>query len=245
MKIVESFLSFQGEGKFAGKVAIFFRFGGCNLKCKGFNCKIKSPKTGEILVGCDTIRAVEISHFDYEDVDFEKLLNQVDNLKFSPIVVITGGEPLIFHKNKNFYDFICKLLDRNLEIHFETNGTCFVDFKNYENYKKCYFAISPKLSNSGEILEKRLNYEALKNIKENAKDSFYKFVIDPKNFINLKSEIDEIISKIPNEIYLMPQAKNRQELEQNSQKVAQFAIKFGFNYSDRIHIRIYNDKEKV
>ena len=43
----------------------------------------------------------------------------------------------------------------------------------------------------------------------------------------------------------MPLGKNKKELEQNSQKVAEFAINCGFNYSDRIHIRIYDDKEKV
>ena len=36
MRLVESFLSIQGEGKYAGRLAYFFRFAGCNLRCEGF-----------------------------------------------------------------------------------------------------------------------------------------------------------------------------------------------------------------
>ncbi len=34
-------------------------------------------------------------------------------------------------------------------------------------------------------------------------------------------------------------------LKKNAQKIAEFCIKNGYNYSDRIHIRLWNDKEGV
>ena len=68
MRLVESFLSIQGEGKYAGRLALFFRFAGCNLRCAGFGGERISPKTGEILRGCDTIRAVFANHFEHEEI---------------------------------------------------------------------------------------------------------------------------------------------------------------------------------
>ena len=68
MRLVESFLSIQGEGKYAGRLAFFFRFAGCNLRCAGFGGERFSPKTGEILRGCDTIRAVFTNHFEHEEI---------------------------------------------------------------------------------------------------------------------------------------------------------------------------------
>lgn len=250
--LTESFYSIQGEGKFAGTPAIFFRFAGCNLSCPGFGVKIKSPKTGETLEGCDTIRAVKFNHFKQNKITatnelmaiFYKLLPKC---KIKPIVVITGGEPLIHHKNQIFYSFITEILNLDFQIHFETNGTIFVNFNNFPRYRDCIFAISIKLSNSAEPYKKRLNFNALKNIKDNVKLFFYKFVISYENNIlkQLESEIEEIIKIVDGEIFCMPIGKNIKELEKNSIACLEFCLKKGYNYTDRLHIRIFNDKDGV
>lgn len=246
LQLVEWFYSIQGEGKYAGANAVFFRFAGCNLRCKGFKVGQISPKTSEVLVGCDTIRAVYTNHFNYESINEKsELLNKLEllKLKHKPIIVITGGEPLLYYKNPIFYGFISELLKLSYEVHFETNGTVEIDFNKYPNYKKAIFCISPKLSNSKELKEKRLNFKALKAIKENAKDSFYKFVIS-KNF-TLKDEIYEILRNVQNEVYCMPMSKNKDELEQNAKYTFNFCLENGYNYSDRIHIRIFDNKDGI
>ncbi|MDA3076139.1 7-carboxy-7-deazaguanine synthase QueE [Campylobacter sp. JMF_04 NA10] len=249
MRLVESFLSIQGEGKYSGRLALFMRFAGCNLKCAGFGVSARSPKTGEILVGCDTIRAVQTGHFESEEVVsakylIEKINGEISNANSQkPIIIITGGEPLLHHKNEIFIEFIQNLQRLNYQVHFETNGTILIDFEKFAFYKDCVFAISPKLSNSGEPREKRLNFEALKAIKKNAKDSFYKFVISPE--FDAKAEICEILAECENDVFCMPLGANKAELEQNAEFVAKFCIKNGYNYSDRAHIRIWNDKESV
>ncbi|HEC1743587.1 TPA: 7-carboxy-7-deazaguanine synthase QueE [Campylobacter coli] len=247
MQLVESFLSIQGEGKYSGKLAIFMRFAGCNFNCSGF--EVKLIKNEKVLKGCDTIRAVFTKEFskEYENLNASELFKRVLDLKkdFDPIVVITGGEPLIHHENLEFIHFIQTLLENNFEVHFESNGSIELDFEKYPFYKECIFALSVKLQNSGMSKEKRLNFNALKAFKQYAKDSFYKFVLNSSQLESSALEILEILEKAPNEIFCMPMGENEQNLKQNALKIAEFCIKNGYNYSDRIHIRLWNDKEGV
>ncbi|WP_169776767.1 7-carboxy-7-deazaguanine synthase QueE [Campylobacter mucosalis] len=247
LEVVESFLSIQGEGKFQGHLAIFIRLFGCNLNCFGFNVKQISPKTNEILTGCDTIRAVFKSHFSakkYKNADeiMNLIYQKCENLGTKPIIVITGGEPLIHHKNEILLEVLERLIKQNFIVQFETNATIKVDFAKFGIYKKCIFAMSVKLENSGESRAKRIKTEAIKAISKNAK-CFYKFVL--RGDENELSQIDEILKIAQNEVWLMPMAADINELEKNALKVAQIAIAKGFCYSDRLHIRLWDKKEGV
>ncbi|QCD53316.1 7-carboxy-7-deazaguanine synthase QueE [Campylobacter sp. RM16192] len=251
LNLVESFLSIQGEGASSGKLAIFLRFAGCNLTCKGFGVSKISPKTGEALTGCDTIRAVYTSHFKYQNLTSQEILSIIKkydkNLHQKPIVVITGGEPLLHYKNEDFINLVQNLLNENYEVHFETNGTIEVNFSKFELYKNCTFAISVKLSASGETKAKRINKAALKAIKNSAKQSFYKFVINDELIQSRQAadEIFEILEICENDVFCMPQGYDKISLEKNARSVAEFCINFGFNYTDRVHIRLWGDKDGV
>jgi radical SAM domain protein len=168
---------------------------------------------------------------------------QSAKLHQKPIIVITGGEPMLHYKEALFYEFVCELLARGYEAHFETNGTILVDFKNFPAYKSCVFAISPKLSNSAEPRERRLSFAALRSLKQNAKDSFYKFVISPE--FDAQPEIAEILAACESEVYCMPCGADRRELESDAQFCVDFCLKNGYNYSDRLHIRIWGEKDGV
>ena len=109
------------------------------------------------------------------------------------------------------------------------------------------FSIGLKLSNSGENKSTRLNYDALNILLQN-KNSYIKIVVDGdksdmKEVLDIKSHIKDI--QKDTQIYLMPLSSTKKELEKVSKKVVKQAIKYGFNYSDRLHIRLWGDKRGV
>ena len=227
ISISEIFYSIQGEGKYAGNPSIFIRVGGCNLTCPGFSKK-----------GCDSFYAVDRKYKnEWQNLNIEEIKKEIKQyLKFSPDLVITGGEPgLYFDK---LYPLI-EWFSGNITI--ETNATISPDFEKYPEYKKVAFSMSVKLSNSKEEYKKRVKKEVIKNISKNAKRSFFKFVINS----DLKKEIEEITKKIELPIYCMPLGESKEELENNAPFVFDFCLKNGYRYSDRIHIRLFGKKRGV
>ena len=75
--VVEKFVSINGESKFAGQLAVFIRFRGCNLNC----------------VYCDTKWA------NTADAPAEQMTKEeiYDYIKSTGVrnVTLTGGEPLL------------------------------------------------------------------------------------------------------------------------------------------------------
>lgn len=251
MCLVEHFYSIQGEGKYVGTPSLFFRFGGCNMKCEGFGCKEIASDGAEVL-GCDTVYAVNKEHFlqNWIPVNTAQELLSVLSLYDLPEVVdivLTGGEPLIYANDAIFVSFLEALVKQGHQITFETNGSLDVDFEKYPVYKECIFALSVKLSNSGEPLNKRLRGNVIYNIASNAKDAFFKFSIDKESInIALEEEIQSVTIHSPQtKVYCMPVAGSKKELEENSEPLIEFCKSKGYNFSDRLHIRIWDANKGV
>ena len=102
-KVAELFESINGEGPFAGQLAVFVRFKGCNLSC----------------TYCDTAWANEPEAFCRMMTELE--IYQAVKETGIKNVTLTGGEPLI---QPDILTLVALLLkDGNLRIEIETNGS--------------------------------------------------------------------------------------------------------------------------
>jgi organic radical activating enzyme len=222
MKLVvsEIFKSIQGEGPKAGAPSVFLRLGRCNLRCNF--CDTKYASFHEY--------SKEWQAFDIEDVIKKVIEIRGNAWNF----VLTGGEPLLQEKQLALLIGKVASLFRSIEI--ETNGT--IVPQGLPGIPSLTFNVSVKLANSGVDREIRLKRDALLFFSE-CENAFFKFVVSDEN------DIEEILS-IVNEyyipryrVYLMPMAANEIELRERASKISELALGEGFNYSDRLHIRLF------
>jgi 7-carboxy-7-deazaguanine synthase len=98
LQISEIFHSIQGESSFAGWPCTFVRLSGC-----GHGCRY-----------CDTVYAEE----EGIPMEIEEIVRKVSEID-SPVVEITGGEPLL---QKEVYPLMKQLCDQGKTVLLETGG---------------------------------------------------------------------------------------------------------------------------
>ena len=111
-RVKEIFPSLQGEGQHTGTPAVFLRFAGCNL----WSGKEEDRATA-LCRYCDT-DFVGGGEYDLEEL-LDALAETWQAVNAPPIVVVTGGEPLL-QLDQPLIDGIREM---GAEVHVETNGT--------------------------------------------------------------------------------------------------------------------------
>lgn len=233
LPVAETFFSIQGEGPTQGVPALFLRLGGCNLNC--------GKNTGATWK-CDTLHLWKNAK-KMSSTDLIKLWREqgwIDRLEGNAHLVITGGEPLL-HEEK-IYNFLVKELPVFPHTEIETNGTIEIFSQLHEAINQ--YNISPKLSNSGELKEKRLNPSfiewAINNCEDNAN---FKFVITSESDWDEVKRDFIVPYNIPNHmIWLMAGASSTEELISRNKMVAELAIQECVNFSNRIQIQIWDKR---
>ena len=152
MKVVEKFISINGEGKRAGELAVFIRFKGCNLRCSY----------------CDTLWALE-SDCPFQEETPEEITQYILNTKVKN-VTLTGGEPLIQPDIKKLIQLILDS-DSNIRLEIETNGAVLIKDFGVEDSSRLSFTMDYKLPSSG--FEKSMK---LDNFQYLTKNDSVKFV---------------------------------------------------------------------
>lgn len=98
--VMEHFYTLQGEGYFAGTPAYFIRLAGCDVGCHW--CDVKESWTVE----------------NKQIVSYNNLLNDIKNTP-TKLIVITGGEPLIY----DIKTLVNLLKNNDYQINIETSGS--------------------------------------------------------------------------------------------------------------------------
>ena len=238
----------QGEGKCTGNPSVFVRFGKCNMQCPGFEVEYETP-SGIKKCSCDSFYASDSAFRDEwkKYKTSQELIFEVSKIlpSFKVDLVITGGEPLLYWKDIEFQKFLQYYVENGFLVTIETNASIDIEL-NQSWHQKLMFSMSVKLSNSGEKLSKRVNIQTLQNIFNTSKTSYLKFVVDKEFIADATEEIDQITKQIPQcEVYLMPLGDTSEIIDKNSLSVIELALEKGYKYSDRLHIRVWNNKRGV
>ncbi|MFN9882951.1 MAG: 7-carboxy-7-deazaguanine synthase QueE, partial [Bacteroidota bacterium] len=96
---MELFYTLQGEGVYQGQAAVFIRLGGCDVGC----------------VWCDVKDSWEAEK--HSKLSITEIISQVNRYP-AHLVVITGGEPLMY----NLAELTNELLALGKHTHLETSG---------------------------------------------------------------------------------------------------------------------------
>ena len=100
LPVMEHFYTLQGESVHTGRAAYFIRLGGCDVGCVW--CDVKESWDAE-------------KHPQWEITDLVKTVKETP----APIVVITGGEPLMH----DLSGLTAALHHAGLRVHIETSGS--------------------------------------------------------------------------------------------------------------------------
>ena len=149
--IIEQFLSVDGEGPTAGRLAAFVRFQGCNLRCSW----------------CDTTYS-----FEQENVTAYRTAEEIYKIikeSGASCVTLTGGEPLLQPEIGSLLKILNE--DDSLLTHIETNGS--VDITPFvEEFPNLCFIVDYKLEGSNMTAQMNEN-----NLTAVRPVDTYKFVV--------------------------------------------------------------------
>jgi 7-carboxy-7-deazaguanine synthase len=234
LPINELFYSLQGEGELAGVPSVFVRTSGCNLRCWF----------------CDSY------HTSWEPthawMEREEIISEVRSHGAADHVVVTGGEPMIHDGIEGLVD---ALSAEGYHVTVETNGTVFRDVP------IDLASVSPKLASSTPTAERdpkgegewanrhddrRIDVEATARLVE-AYDAQLKFVVTgPEDLPEIERLLERLreaaaVSIPDDDVLLMPEGTTTERLAETRTRTAQLAMEYGYRYTPRLHVNLWED----
>lgn len=231
MKVVETFISPQGEGKYIGTPSYFVRTTGCNLRCAWRN-------KDNTITKCDTPYTSWNPEKGF-DISAEDIRRKLEGTSVKHIV-ITGGEPTL----QSDLEDVTNDLVKDFVVTLETNGT------KYRNLPGVFLSISPKTGNSyaqpiGSLEAKmhsannKFSDSIPKLIEKN--DYQLKFVYNVPGDAHVIRGIQQEF-RVPNKnIYVMPQGISTQQLHAKHADIVRFCLDNGYNFTPRLHIDLFGN----
>ena len=231
LRISETFVSVQGEGKLTGVPSWFVRASGCNLRC----------------TWCDTPYASWSPEGETRTVD--ELVAEAERERARCGVahaVLTGGEPLLFDAMGE----LAKRL-RGLGWHTtaETAGT--ID----REWAIDLLSLSPKLANSVPVNDardptgawakrhdaRRLPIVTLQTLIDRYRDRQLKFVVArPGDLAEIESLLGKLTGWAPADIQLMPEGVST-PAPGAVRWVVDACLERGWRYCHRLHVELFGN----
>lgn len=214
----------QGEGKSSGMKVMFVRLSLCNLHCIWCDTPYTWNWTGTIFK--------HLEKFDKnKEVKIQSVADIIAELQKHEVkaVVISGGEPML--QQKELTILVSELKQLGYWVEVETNGTIAptTTFLSLIDQINC----SPKLANSGDPYQLRTRVVPLVALATSKKANF-KFVVSSDEDI---PEILDLVKRFSmQEVYLMPEGITAQALTAREAQVRELCIKYGFCFTQRLHI---------
>lgn len=223
--------TFQGEGPSLGRLAFFLRLGTCNLHC----------------TWCDTKYTWDWSQYDQKKELVRRsatwLIEELERMRVNnafnvnrPLLVITGGEPLI--QRDKLFSLVTKLCSSGWSIEVETNGTL-PPIPTFANHPILRYNVSPKLAHSGNTEGERINVEALREFARG--NSIFKFVVrDLNDLLEIQRLLHFIVTPIDSSrIWIMPEGQSPGILTSRIQALADAVLIHGWNMTTRLHVQLW------
>jgi 7-carboxy-7-deazaguanine synthase len=109
LPVMEAFYTLQGEGLYQGKAAYFIRLGGCDVGC--FWCDVKESWDASVHPQKTVDAIIEEAK--------KEVSSEQSAVNSKPIIVVTGGEPLLH----NLDELTAQFQADNFRTHIETSGS--------------------------------------------------------------------------------------------------------------------------
>ena len=217
LRVSELFESVQGEGPSAGSPCVFLRLAHCNLRCSW----------------CDTKYSWDFQTYSiHEETRVETLSNLAGRVAAAglPRLVVTGGEPLI--QAVELAELLSQL-PAELVVEIETNGTLEPPPELIRGVAQ--WNVAPKLSNSGEPQERRLQPKVLAVLLATGR-AFLKLVVATAEDAEEAEALVALLDWPRERVLFMAQAATRAELAARGPLVRAEALRRGVRYSPRLHV---------
>jgi 7-carboxy-7-deazaguanine synthase len=221
----------QGEGPYTGRQASFIRLGG---QGPGKGCNLKCPP-------CDTKPT-----WDHENYDLaaENPMTFVDDTVQkvarynTPIVVISGGEPLLHQQRPAWERLLRGLNGIGARVHLETNGTIVPN--DVTRFQLTHASVSPKLTAMGgaDPEGKRIKPAALDAWRTLAEGgtACLKIVCTTQDDVDEAAVFADAHGWRRELVWIMPEGDTAQQITDTTAVIGNHACRTGFNFSTRLHL---------
>ncbi len=167
----------------------------------------------------------------------DELLAQIEEMDV-PLVVITGGEPLL--QQSHLTPLIEVLRHRGIDVELETAGTIPPSAELARLVTS--FNVSPKLSNSGNAADRRHKPDVLRAFEATGRASFKFVVVAEPDLAEIASVVEECGLS---DVWVMPEGTQPEILLERTRELAGPVTDRGWNLTSRLQVLLWKDRRGV